>query len=104
MRHLAVNWAGLGDPQTTVVVYMGLATAATVRDGLIAAGRAAATPVAVLARGTDADSRRIFGVLEDLPALAAQGRTRPGHSRDRRRGRPRRRLGTILPDIIEVAA
>ena len=35
----AIDWSGLGDPQTTVVVYMGLASAAAVRDGLIAAGR-----------------------------------------------------------------
>ena len=34
----AIDWSGLADRQTTVVVYMGLATAAAVRDGLIAAG------------------------------------------------------------------
>ena len=34
----ATDWSGLADPQTTVVVYMGLSAAATVRDGLIAAG------------------------------------------------------------------
>jgi uroporphyrin-III C-methyltransferase/precorrin-2 dehydrogenase/sirohydrochlorin ferrochelatase len=68
----ATNWAGLGDPQTTVAVYMGLSAAAAVRDGLIAAGRDAKTPAAVLARGTHADARRIYGRLGDLPALAAQ--------------------------------
>jgi uroporphyrin-III C-methyltransferase/precorrin-2 dehydrogenase/sirohydrochlorin ferrochelatase len=68
----ATNWAGLGDPQTTVVVYMGLTAAAGVRDGLIAAGRHADTPAAVLARGTQADARRVYGRLGDLPALAAQ--------------------------------
>ena len=35
----AVDWTGLADSKTTVVVYMGLASAAAVRDGLIA-GRA----------------------------------------------------------------
>src|SRR6476620_6950046 len=39
----AIDWSGLADRQTTVVVYMGLATAAAVRDGLIAAGRDRAT-------------------------------------------------------------
>src|SRR5262249_57477534 len=44
----AIDWSGLADRQTTVVVYMGLATAAAVRDGLIAARRDRATPAAVL--------------------------------------------------------
>src|SRR5690606_27964543 len=35
----AVDWSGLADRQTTVVAYMGLAAADSVRDGLIGAGR-----------------------------------------------------------------
>ncbi len=69
---VATDWSGLADPQTTVVVYMGLAVAASVRDGLIAAGRSAATPVAVLARGTLPDAAAVYGELRDLGALAAQ--------------------------------
>ena len=67
----AVDWSGLADPQTTVVVYMGLASAAAVRDGLIAAGRDPSTPAAVLARGTRPDARSTVGRLDELPALAA---------------------------------
>jgi uroporphyrin-III C-methyltransferase/precorrin-2 dehydrogenase/sirohydrochlorin ferrochelatase len=67
----AIDWSGLADPQTTVVVYMGLASAAAVRDGLIAAGRDRATPAAVLARGTRPDAHAALGRLEDLAALAA---------------------------------
>lgn len=66
-----VDWSGLADPHTTVVVYMGLSSAARVRDGLIATGRDSATPVAVLARGTRPDSQVALGCLADLPALAA---------------------------------
>ena len=51
---------------------MGLATAAAVRDGLIAAGRDCATPAAVLARGTRPDSQAAVGRLEELAALAAE--------------------------------
>jgi uroporphyrin-III C-methyltransferase/precorrin-2 dehydrogenase/sirohydrochlorin ferrochelatase len=51
---------------------MGLASAAAVRGGLIAAGRDPATPAAVLARGTRPDSRAAVGRLEQLPALAAE--------------------------------
>jgi uroporphyrin-III C-methyltransferase/precorrin-2 dehydrogenase/sirohydrochlorin ferrochelatase len=68
----AVNWSGLSDPHTTVVVYMGLSSAAAVRDGLIGAGRDPRTPVAVLARGTRPDAKAVAGRLADLPALAAR--------------------------------
>jgi uroporphyrin-III C-methyltransferase/precorrin-2 dehydrogenase/sirohydrochlorin ferrochelatase len=68
----AVDWSSLADPQTTVVVYMGLASAAAVRDGLIAAGRDRATPAAVLARGTRPDARAAVGRLDRLAALAAE--------------------------------
>jgi uroporphyrin-III C-methyltransferase / precorrin-2 dehydrogenase / sirohydrochlorin ferrochelatase len=68
----ATDWSGLADPQTTVVVYMGLSAAATVRDGLIAAGRDPKTPVAVLARGTRQDAKSVVGQLENIAALAAQ--------------------------------
>jgi uroporphyrin-III C-methyltransferase / precorrin-2 dehydrogenase / sirohydrochlorin ferrochelatase len=65
------DWSGLGDASTTVAVYMGLASAANVRDGLIAAGRDPETPAAVLARGTRPDSQAVAGRLRDLTALAA---------------------------------
>jgi uroporphyrin-III C-methyltransferase / precorrin-2 dehydrogenase / sirohydrochlorin ferrochelatase len=68
----ATDWSGLADPRTTVVVYMGLAAAAAVRDGLIAAGRDPGTPVAVLARGTRRDAAGVAGRLDALEALAAQ--------------------------------
>jgi uroporphyrin-III C-methyltransferase/precorrin-2 dehydrogenase/sirohydrochlorin ferrochelatase len=67
----AIDWASLADPQTTLVVYMGLASAAAVRDGLIAAGRAPRTPAAVLARGTRPDAAAAVGPLVDLAVLAA---------------------------------
>jgi uroporphyrin-III C-methyltransferase / precorrin-2 dehydrogenase / sirohydrochlorin ferrochelatase len=67
----AVNWSGLADAATTVVVYMGLASAAAVRDGLIQAGRDPATPAAVVARGTRPDAQMTVGRLDELPTLAA---------------------------------
>jgi uroporphyrin-III C-methyltransferase / precorrin-2 dehydrogenase / sirohydrochlorin ferrochelatase len=68
----AVDWSRLADAQTTVVVYMGLACAAAVRDGLIAAGRDGATPAAVLARGTRPDAQAAVGRLDRLADLAAE--------------------------------
>lgn len=66
------DWSGLADPQTTVVVYMGLSSAAAVRDGLIGAGRDPKTPSAVLARGTRPDAKSVVGRLDEIPALAAE--------------------------------
>ena len=68
----AADWSGFADPLTTVVAYMGLAGAPKVRDGLIAAGRDPATPVAVIARGTRKDSKIAVGRLDALASLAAQ--------------------------------
>jgi uroporphyrin-III C-methyltransferase/precorrin-2 dehydrogenase/sirohydrochlorin ferrochelatase len=71
-KDTAIDWSGLDDPATTLVIYMGLTSAAAIRDGLIAAGRSPATPAAVLARGTCADSFAVAGPLAELPALVAQ--------------------------------
>jgi uroporphyrin-III C-methyltransferase/precorrin-2 dehydrogenase/sirohydrochlorin ferrochelatase len=68
----AIEWSGLADPTTTVVIYMGITSSATIREGLIAAGRPPTTPVAVLARGTRVDSFAIAGPLDHLASLAAQ--------------------------------
>jgi uroporphyrin-III C-methyltransferase / precorrin-2 dehydrogenase / sirohydrochlorin ferrochelatase len=68
----AIDWTGAADPQATVVVYMGLASAAAVRDGLIAVGRDPATPAAVLARGTRPDAQAAVGPLDGLARLAAE--------------------------------
>ncbi len=71
-KDYAIDWSGVADPATTVVIYMGITSAAAIRDGLISAGRLPTTPAAVLARGTCADSLSVAGLLKDLPALAAQ--------------------------------
>ena len=65
-----IDWNALADPKITVAVYMGLQSAAAVRDGLLAAGRSAKTPVAVLSSGTRADSKALVGRLDGLAALA----------------------------------
>lgn len=72
------DWSAHADPQATVVVYMGLASAASVRDGLIAAGRDPRTPAGVIVRGTLPDSKMKVGNLEDLPQLVAEAGEGPG--------------------------
>lgn len=67
-----VDWSALTDIGMTVVVYMGITAAPTIRDGLLAAGRSPHTPVGVFARVTRPDAHAVVGTLDNLPALAAQ--------------------------------
>jgi len=53
----------------TIVVYMGMTAAPSVRAGLLAAGRSPRTPVGVFARVTRPDAQAAVGTLENLPAL-----------------------------------
>lgn len=73
-----VAWSHYADPKMTLVVYMGLAKAAAVRDGLIGAGREPGTPAAVLVSGTRKDARYLVGRLEEIAALAARAGDGPG--------------------------
>jgi uroporphyrin-III C-methyltransferase / precorrin-2 dehydrogenase / sirohydrochlorin ferrochelatase len=68
----AVDWSVLTDEKMTIVVYMGMTAAPSVRDGLLAAGRSPQTPVGVFARVTRPDSQAVVGKLEDLPGLVEQ--------------------------------
>lgn len=67
-----VDWSALTDRKMTVVVYMGITAAPAIREGLLAAGRPAKTPVGVFARVTRSDAKSVVGTLDELPALAAQ--------------------------------
>jgi uroporphyrin-III C-methyltransferase/precorrin-2 dehydrogenase/sirohydrochlorin ferrochelatase len=65
----AVDWSALTDTKMTVVVYMGMTAAPSVRAGLLAAGRSPQTPVGVFARVTRPDAQAAVGTLQQLPAL-----------------------------------
>ena len=67
-----VDWSTLTDEKMTVVVYMGMTAAASVRAGLLAAGRSPRTPVGVFARVTRPDAEAAVGTLDELPALVQQ--------------------------------
>jgi uroporphyrin-III C-methyltransferase/precorrin-2 dehydrogenase/sirohydrochlorin ferrochelatase len=64
-----VDWSALTDEKMTVVVYMGMTAAPSVRAGLLAAGRSPQTPVGVFARVTRPDAQAAVGILQDLPSL-----------------------------------
>jgi uroporphyrin-III C-methyltransferase/precorrin-2 dehydrogenase/sirohydrochlorin ferrochelatase len=67
-----VDWSALTDKKMTVVVYMGMTAAPSIRDGLLAAGRSPQTPVGVFARVTRPDSQAAVGRLDELPKLVEQ--------------------------------
>lgn len=56
----------------TIVVLMGVANAAAIRDHLLAAGRSPETPAAVIERGTCEAQRVGIGTLATLPDLIAR--------------------------------
>jgi uroporphyrin-III C-methyltransferase / precorrin-2 dehydrogenase / sirohydrochlorin ferrochelatase len=64
-----VDWSALTDTKMTVVVYMGMTAAPSVRDGLLAAGRSPNTPVGVFARVTRPDAQAAVSTLDQLPDL-----------------------------------
>src|SRR5215470_17716519 len=67
-----VDWSALTDKKMTVVVYMGMTAAPSVRAGLLAAGRSPRTPVGVFARVTRPDAKAAVGTLDQLPELVQQ--------------------------------
>ena len=68
----SVDWSSLTDAKMTVVVYMGMTAASSVRAGLLAAGRSAHTPVGVFSRVTGPDAQAVVGTLDELPDLVKQ--------------------------------
>jgi uroporphyrin-III C-methyltransferase/precorrin-2 dehydrogenase/sirohydrochlorin ferrochelatase len=64
-----LDWDSLAKPAQTVVVFMGVGTAPTISEKLIHAGRASATPVAVIENGTRPNEIRVYGTLAELPQL-----------------------------------
>ena len=68
----AVDWSVLTDTKMTVVVYMGMTAAPSIREGMLAAGRSPRTPVGVFARVTRPAAQAVVGTLADLPDLVGR--------------------------------
>ena len=63
-KALDFDWRGLADPQTTLIVYMGLANIAQIAVQLVGHGRSPLTPVLVISRGTLSDQRWLVSSLQ----------------------------------------
>jgi uroporphyrin-III C-methyltransferase len=68
------NWAGLAGKGRTLVIYMGVATAADITEKLISDGLSPDTPVAVLERVTRPNARALRTILTDMGDMIARER------------------------------
>lgn len=66
------DWAALAKLGMTLVIYMGVARCAEIQQALLAGGKPAATPVAVIQSATSRSQAQLITTLGELPsALAA---------------------------------
>ncbi len=66
-----IDWAALAAFPGTLVFYMGVRQLARIAEQLVACGRPADQPVAVIQRGTFADQREAHGTLATIAQVAA---------------------------------
>ena len=104
-----VDWSTLTDEKMTVVVYMGMTAAPSVRAGLLAAGRSPQTPVGVFARVTRPDAQAVVGTLDESAGAGRSGSTAvppfsssATWSRTPRRG-ANRNLNQLISNLLEAA-
>lgn len=65
-------WHALAQANTTLVIYMGTLKAQEIQNQLLAHGRAANTPIAVISQGTLTQQHTQIGQLQQLATLAEQ--------------------------------
>ncbi|MDH5435833.1 MAG: uroporphyrinogen-III C-methyltransferase [Gammaproteobacteria bacterium] len=67
---LDLDWQGMANKDTTLVIYMGLGNIEKVTHGLKNAGRSGETPVAIIERGTTAQQRCLITHLNGMSQCA----------------------------------
>ena len=68
-----LDWAALAEERQTLAFYMGVGGLAAIRANLLAHGRPASTPVAIVENGSRADQRVTLTTLGELDAVARDG-------------------------------
>ena len=64
-----VDWTALGRVGGTLVILMGMSERKSIAEGLVAGGRPADTPVAVVHWGTTPDQKVVRSTLAGLPGI-----------------------------------
>lgn len=71
---LDLDWASLADPETTLVVYMGLANVDEIASHLIEHGLPGGTPVLAVCQGTTRRERQLYASLATLPSAVREAK------------------------------
>jgi uroporphyrinogen III methyltransferase/synthase len=72
-----IDWPALARFPGTLVFYMGVRALPRIAEQLVAGGRRAEVPVAIIERGTLPDQRAVHGTLADIAERAAAAGVRP---------------------------
>lgn len=72
-----IDWSALAAFPGTLVFYMGVRALPRIAERLVAGGRPATEPVAIVERGTLPDQRAVHGTLETIAALADAAAIKP---------------------------
>ncbi len=70
-KSLDLDWPGLADPKTTLVIYMGLTNLSRISEQLIRHGLRPETPAAAINLGTRPEQQSLISTLESLPTVVA---------------------------------
>jgi len=71
---LDLDWRGLADPDTTLVIYMGMSNLPQIAVRLIANGLTESTPVAAISDGTRPNQRHVISTLGEIASAATAAR------------------------------
>jgi len=69
---LDLDWHGLADPDTTLVIYMGAANMAQISIRLMTQGLPATTPVAAISHGTTPRQRSLVSTLGEIASSVSE--------------------------------
>lgn len=74
---LDLDWKKLADPNTTLVVYMGVANIGQIAVGLMTEGLPGSTPVMAISKATTTDERRLISRLDRIATDSREAKLKP---------------------------
>ncbi len=74
---LDLNWKSIADPDSTLVIYMGLGNLSHISGNLMNAGLPPSTPAAAIENGTTKNQKRMITTLDCLAVEAERNKLKP---------------------------